>query len=213
MRWRYKTHKTTVSIKIRVSINSYRQTRQWQDYKDTYYKKFDKVFIFSNSLHTITDKIKLKKNQCFNGISELESIIEMFQENAKDEDTKDIKNLLILDDVITDLGHEGDYLEKLFFNRRHCNVSIIITSQIFNKIEPRFRKGLDILFLFSTSNKQELQSIYINSIPTLSYKQFIEVTKYSFKTSHDFLTINTSDNSFYHNFNKLELKFDDEVDI
>ena len=44
--------------------------------KNTYYKKFDKVYIFSKSLKTITTKIKLPDDQLFDGIDDLEALLE-----------------------------------------------------------------------------------------------------------------------------------------
>ena len=49
-----------------------------------YYKKFDKIFIFSNSLKTITTKINLPEDRLFDGIGELESVID----SIRDDDDK-----------------------------------------------------------------------------------------------------------------------------
>ena len=188
------------SGKTTLLLNMLKKTKS----KNTYYKKFDKCFIFSNSLHTITKDIMIPKDQQYNGIDELEEVIESIK-------LDDNKNLIILDDVISDIKNV-DYIEKLFFNRRHYggSISIILTSQVFNKISPKIRKCATSIFIFSTSNKQELQSIWKNSVPLLSYPQFIEICKYCFKKSnHEFLAIDTQSNSFYHNFNHIEIEIKD----
>ena len=64
--------------------------------KHNYYKKFDKIYIFSNSLKTITRKIHLPDDRLFDGISELEELIESIKGS-------DDKVLLIIDDCVTDL--------------------------------------------------------------------------------------------------------------
>jgi hypothetical protein len=168
--------------------------------KHNYYKKFDKIFIMSNSLKTITTKINLPPNRLFDGIGELEVLIESIQDS-------DDKVLLIIDDCITDLKNH-DYVLKLIYNRRHMagSVSIIITSQVYNKVNLAIRKAATDLVLFSTSNKKELDSVFQDFI-NIPKDAFEEVCRYSFKTKHDFLMYKTSDNTYYHNFNPLELEF------
>ena len=192
------------SGKTTLLLNMIQKTKK----KNTYYKKFDAVYIFSNSLHTITKNLFIPEKHQFHGIDELEETIEKIDLN------KDDQTLLILDDVISDIKNV-DYIEKLFFNRRHLggSISIILTSQVFNKISPKIRKCAASIFIFSTSNKQELESIYRNSVPILNFKEFIEICKYCFKKdNHQFLAINTQTNEFYHNMNKLEFETD-EVNI
>ena len=168
--------------------------------KNTYYKKFDKIFIFSNSLKTITTKINLPEDRLFDGISQLEDIIEVIKDS-------DDRVLLIIDDCVTDLKN-ADYLLKLIYNRRHIarSVSIIITSQVYNKINMAVRKAASDLVLFSTTNKKELETVFSEYI-NIPKNDFDEVCRYCFKTKHDFLFYKTQDNSYYHNFNRLELDF------
>jgi GTPase SAR1 family protein len=168
--------------------------------KNTYYKKFDKIYIFSNSLKTITTKINLPEDRLFDGISQLEDIIEVIKDS-------DDRVLLIIDDCVTDLKN-ADYLLKLIYNRRHIarSVSIIITSQVYNKINMAVRKAASDLVLFSTTNKKELETVFSEYI-NIPKNDFDEVCRYCFKTKHDFLFYKTQDNSYYHNFNRLELDF------
>ena len=177
--------------------------------KNTYYRQFDKVYMFSNSLHTIQKDIMIPKKQLFNGIDELEEVIENIKIDT------DSQNLIILDDVISDISNL-EYVEKLIYNRRHLgsSVSIILTTQVFNKINLKIRKCASTIIIFSTSNKLELESIWKCSIPILSYKQFLAICKFCFKKdNHQFLCIDVQNNLFYHGFNLLKFKNDDEVDI
>jgi hypothetical protein len=167
--------------------------------KHTYYKKFDKVYIFSNSLKTITTKIHLPDERLYDGISELESLVESIRDS-------DDRVLLIIDDCVTDLKH-ADYLLKLIYNRRHIakSVSIIITTQVYNKIHMAVRKAASDLVLFSTTNKKELDTVFAEYI-NIPKPDFEEVCRYCFRTKHDFLFYKTADNSYYRNFNLLELE-------
>lgn len=169
--------------------------------KHNYYKKFDKIYIFSNSLKTITKKINLEEDRLFNGISELETLIESIKGT-------DDKVLLIIDDCVTDLK-QPDYLLKLIYNRRHLagGISIIITSQVYNKINLSIRKAATTLVLFSTGNKKEISSVY-NDFVNIPERSYEEIVHYCFKnSSHDFMCYSTSTGQFFHNFNLLDLKW------
>jgi ABC-type cobalamin/Fe3+-siderophores transport system ATPase subunit len=168
--------------------------------KNTFYKKFDKIFIFSNSLKTITTKIHLPDDRLFDGISQLEDTIDAIKDS-------DDRVLLIIDDCVTDLKNP-DYLLKLIYNRRHLakSISIVITSQVYNKINMAIRKAASDLVLFSTTNKKELETVYSEYI-NIQRSDFEEVCRYCFRTKHDFLFYKVADNSYYRNFNRLELDF------
>ena len=168
--------------------------------KNTYYKKFDRIYIFSNSLKTITTKIKLPEDRLFDGIGELEDLLESLRDGEE-------RVLLIIDDCITDIKNH-DYILKMIYNRRHIcgSLSICLTSQNFNKIPLAIRKASTDLVLFSTGNKKEIQAVFEDFI-NMEKKDFDKIISYCFKGSHDFMFLKTEDNSFYHNFNPLILNF------
>lgn len=169
--------------------------------KHNYYRKFDKIYIFSNSLKTITKKINLPEDQMFDGISELEGLIE----NIRDSDDK---ALLIIDDCVNDLK-SPDYILKLIYNRRHIagGVSIMITSQVYNKIHLSIRKAATNLILFATGNKRELSSVY-NDFINIEEKDFQAIVNYCFsKGAHDFMCYSTCTAQFFHNFNLLQIEY------
>jgi hypothetical protein len=74
------------------------------------------------------------------------------------------KYYLLLDDVIADIRGKGkgateNLLQKIFFNRRHLagaggSVSIIATSQTYNKIDPKLRKTASQLILYQKSTEE-----------------------------------------------------------
>ena len=165
--------------------------------KNSYYKKFDKVHIFSNSLKTITTKLKLPDDRLHHGLGDLEEVVEI----EKDSDNK---ILFIIDDCVTDLK-DSDFMLKLIYNRRHIakSISIIITSQVYNKISLKIRKCCNDLVLFNTGSKKELQSIYEDLI-NIDKDDYYKIIKHCFSgSSHDFLVFKTEDGSWFHNFNRL----------
>jgi Cdc6-like AAA superfamily ATPase len=168
--------------------------------KNSFYKRFDKVYIFSNSLHTITAQIQLPPERLYNGIDELEDVIHDIKET-------DDKCLIILDDVITDIKKQP-YIQSLIFNRRHIggSVSIILISQIFNKIDAPLRKCASDLVVFSTGNKKEIKNIY-DDFMNIEYADYIKIINYCFTGAHDFLYYKCANSSYFKNFNKLDLEF------
>jgi hypothetical protein len=170
--------------------------------KTGYYKKFDRVFIFSNSLKTITTKIKLPEDRLFNGISELEIVLD----SIKDDDDR---TMIILDDCITDIKNH-DYILKMIYNRRHISgsLSICLTSQNFNKIPLAIRKACTDLVFFQTGNKKEIEAVFDDLI-NIEKKYFDDIIRYCFsKSSHEFLFYKTETGNFYHGFNFLKLEYE-----
>jgi hypothetical protein len=102
-----------------------------------------------------------------------------------------------------------DYLLKLIYNRRHLagGISIIITSQVYNKIALPIRKASNTLVLFSTGNKKEIASVY-QDFMNIPEKDYNAIVSYCFRHgSHDFMVYQTSTGKFFHNFNELNIEF------
>ena len=166
---------------------------------NTYWEKFDQVHIFSKSLKTISTEIYLTEDRLHDGIDDLEAVLD----DIKDTDDR---VLLIFDDVVTDIK-ETELMQCLIYNRRHAwaaGISIIMISQVYNKIPLCLRKCASHLILFSTTNKRELFSIYDDYI-NLEKNNWLKLCKYVFRNAHDFLFINTNDNIYYRNFNLLTI--------
>ncbi len=168
--------------------------------KNTYYKKFDKIFIFSNSFKTISTTIHLPKDRIFDGLSELEEVVKTI------EDTAD-RCLFIIDDCVSETKADPAFL-KFIYNRRHLagGISIIFTTQVYNKIPLAIRKASSDIILFSTGNKREIASIYADFV-NIPEKAFEEVVQHCFTGKHDFMMFNGDTNTFYKNFNLLQLDF------
>lgn len=165
-------------------------------------KKFDRVYIFSPSLKTVTRAINLPEERIFDvfDLEAIENIIEA-------ENEEDNKVLIIFDDMINSFRKNQKEMLKLIYNRRHIGggFSIIITSQVFNKIPNEIRKVATLFVLFKTTNKKEIQSIYEDAV-NLSKTDFEQVLKYCWKNKHDFLMIDADTSDIYNGFNKLQLQ-------
>ena len=96
-------------------------------------------------------------------------------------------------------------------NRRHLagqggSVSVIITTQVYNKIPAPIRKTASHIVIYHTKNKKELETIF-DELVLIPKQEFYEILKYTFKKKNDFLYIDTNkdfNNMFHRNFNQLE---------
>ena len=175
-------------------------------------KKFDKVFVWSPSLITMTDDPfeMIPDDQKFEeaNFDNISQVLEEVKDSGE-------KVLFIFDDVIADIRGNGkgaieNLLQKIFFNRRHLagaggSVSIIATSQTYNKIDPKLRKTASQVVYYQNSNKKEQDSIFDEMI-LIPRKEFEEVKKYIYDKKHNFMYIDTTlpDNLQIHkNFNQL----------
>ena len=177
-------------------------------------RKFDRVFLFSPSVNTMEDDPfeLLPDDQKYEVASQqnIESMLDMCK------DTGD-KVLLILDDCISDIRGKGkseieNLLHRIFFNRRHLcgkggSLSIIATSQTYNKIDPKLRKTCSQLVFFENKNKKELDSIFDEAI-LIPKKEFFDVLRYIYDRKYRFMYIDTTlpDYKMIHkDFNQLNI--------
>jgi hypothetical protein len=178
-------------------------------------RKFDKVFLFSPSVNTM-------ENDPFELLPEDQKFEVATQENLLGvldtiKDTGE-KVLMILDDCISDIRGKGkseieNLLHRIFFNRRHLagkggSLSIIATSQTYNKIDPKLRKTASHLVFFENKNKKELDSIF-EEVILIPKKEFYDVLRYIFDKKYQFMYVDTTlpDYKMIHkNFNQLEVK-------
>lgn len=172
-----------------------------------YNRKFDKVFVFSPSIFSGNLKDnpfdELPDEQKHLDLDDLEKVIESIY-------ATDDKVLMILDDIQAEIrGEKLNTLLDLCNNRRHYTsqgVSIILTSQVYNQIPLKIRKGVSHICFWGSKNKKEIKSIQEEYLSFLDDNELKAILKYTWRKKHDFLLISTydqQDNMLYRNFNKL----------
>lgn len=175
-------------------------------------RKFDKVYIFSPSLITMAeDPFELVPDEQKFEEANFENLNHVLDEIRDSGD----KVLLILDDVIADVRGNGkgaveNLLQKIFFNRRHLagkggSVSIIATSQTYNKIDPKLRKTASHFAFYENKQKKELESIF-DEIILIPKQEYYDTLRYIYDKKHNFMYIDSElpDNKCIHkNFNQL----------
>lgn len=177
-------------------------------------RKFDRLFIWSPSMITmegdpyemIPDEQKFEEATLEN----IQGVLDEIKDTGE-------KVLFIFDDVIADIRGKGkgeieNLLQKIFFNRRHLagaggSVSIIATSQTYNKIDPKLRKTASHLIQYKPQ-KKEIENIYDDMI-TLPKKEFMDALRYIYKKKHDFMFLDLQQEEskqIHKNFNQLIIK-------
>ena len=176
-----------------------------------YYKQFHKIYLFSNSMHTIKKRLDLPKDQLIHGFDEmsLQKVLEKEQHEFDnlEEDECPNKILVIFDDVVSQIQRNMKGLLKLAYNRRHISggLSIILTTQKLNKVPLELRTAISGLFAFDSKNKQEMEALWKEYI-TLSRDEFQKVLKFVFDKPHNFLFLNLempASKMMFKNFDQL----------
>lgn len=170
--------------------------------KKLFYKKFDKIFIFSPSLKTIQRKIQLPEDQIFD-----EYTSEKLDEVITSIKGSDDKCLIVLDDCISDIKSNDNTLFKLILNRRHIGggVSVMLITQVFNKLALPLRKMMNCIIMFKTTNKKEILALY-NDFILIEWPIYNEIIKYVYNKPHSFLLYFPDYGEFFSNFNHIVIE-------
>ena len=170
----------------------------------------DRIFLFSPSLTTMKDNPfeELEENQVYSELTEdnLEGVLESIADCGE-------KVLLIIDDCVNDLKKSPNLQRimcKILMNRRHLcgyggSVSVIMTTQVWNKINAPIRKCANFITIYNTKSKRELMTLF-DEVITIPKESFFNILNFTFKKKHDFLFLDTTkdqNNMFHRNFNKL----------
>lgn len=167
-------------------------------------KRFKKIYMISPTagIDPKFNKLtkELKNSERFYDIPDNKT----FSEILEDVKESDGDNLLILDDCADRLPKSTDQsiLNRLVILSRHFKLSIIITSQKYNKINPLIRSNADLISFFRTDNKREFKTLDEDINTDLEKLR----KAYEFSTDrNNFLHINMYTNpiTFYKNFDLI----------
>lgn len=181
----------------------------WQNLLSKYYKGiFDKVYLFTGSIHTLPEPL-LKKLNPKRVYSKLEAdTLKKIVAKTKEEQCK---SLLILDDNIADINSNKELknlIKTIVFNRRHIPMYVMLISQKLREIPLPIRQMADSIYFFNFQNRKEVESLYDDFIQSLEKDEYKDLIGYMLdknETGHDFLYINRhKKDKYYRNFNELE---------
>jgi len=176
-------------------------------------KKFDKIFLWSPSINTVSNDPfeTLPDDQKFDDIDieNLEEVLDEIRDSGE-------RVLFIWDDIVNQIRSNGQLekkCHKVLMNRRHlCGAggccSVIMTTQVYNKTSAPLRKVASHLFLWKTSNKKELETIY-DEMVMIPRDEWFSILRHTFQRKHDFLYMDLTKNEksmFHRNFNLLKFQ-------
>lgn len=142
----------------------------------------------------------IPEEKLFHNLDEISVIKEMCKYYANEGET----SCLIIDDMTSYL--KDSFIQReltdIIMNRRHYRVSVILLSQVFNKIPLPVRKLINVCIILYKPSKKELQTIFDEM---LEQKEEIadEISKIAFKKRFDFLMIEPETQRIYANSDEI----------
>lgn len=176
-----------------------------------YHKYFDNIFIFSPTLNLdvkwklLVEKLNLPPENLFTEYKEAEvsNIMNQIKDYNMNKENKDkLKCLMIFDDIIDSLpkNKKKCALNKLAFNHRHYNISHIIISQSYKKIDCNVRANTTGMILFNTDNTAERTKIIEELAGNIGRKEFERLWYDCVKEKYGFMYLNYDVRKIYKNF-------------
>jgi hypothetical protein len=170
---------------------------------------FDKVFYItpkevmdSEENHPFKDH---PKDRIFHNLDP--DTLEKISEEAIKVKDEDDSSALIIDDMSEYLKNKSVeiMLKKLFYKHRHMRCQIILTSLNLKSIPKQLRNLIDIYIIFKPRSKIEIESI-TDDIIDLGKDDVKQLFDYVYDKPFNFLMYNSRTNTYYKNFNKLDVE-------
>lgn len=176
--------------------------------KSMWRKKFDRVEIWSPSLHTAPD-IDLPDDQMHTTFDP-----EEFQERVDKLYEDDKHTLFFLDDMMTEIACNLPAFMKAVANRRHASSSgkgsltLVFVTQDYIQIPRPLRKMVTHIALFRTQNMREVETVYQELFSFMRKEDFLKILETCWDNNHGFLFANFKKprkDMFYCGLDKIEL--------
>ena len=173
--------------------------------RKSYRKLYDRIYLFSGSMHTLPKEQfldKLKQERVFNNLDNLQEVVDEIKASND-------KCLIIFDDVVRELNDKKNkpILTEISFNRRHIGggLSVWCIVQKLNKLGTFLRSNADSIYFWNWNNRKEVQSFYDEFVSTLDRSKFDEIIRYVAKDGkkHNFIYLDISTGIYHKNFNRL----------
>lgn len=179
-----------------------------------YYTYFDNIFIWSPTINMdvkwrkLIEDLDIPEENLFTNYNENEIVMIMEKikdfNSGKECNNDKIRVLFIFDDIIEQLpkGKKVSSLNKLAMNHRHYNISHIIISQKYNKVDTVIRNNSTGFILFNTDNMHERKTIIDELCGNIGHKKFENLYQECVSEKYSFMFVNSSKRKIYKNFEK-----------
>jgi hypothetical protein len=183
--------------------------------KKFYNRIFDRVEIWSQSLHTAPEvKLPDDRKHALLDLQELDGKLQSLK-------SEDKHALYVFDDMVALIQKGMTPFRNMVWNRRHASasgkgsLSVIITTQKFNALPLELRQAATQYIVFPTNNEEELRSIYDEIGSGLPWQTFRQLCSYVWSEKHAFLYVNKnlpSDQQFHKSFHPLKIVVEEDSD-
>ena len=177
--------------------------------KGPYKKKFDNIYYFCPQVSfTSVKNHPFKKHDKVYHDFTVSALSEIYKElEEKKEEKLNEYSLIILDDLADCLKNNDVQvlMNKMMIKSRHLQVSWIISLQAYYYFPKQLRRQITNFILFKTKSIDEFQSL-ARELFNMNSDDALTLYNYVFDANYNHLDVDTVINSYYKNFNLLELK-------
>lgn len=116
-------------------------------------------------------------------------------------------SVVVIDDLMSSLkeAHIAKVLTDIVANRRHLRCSIILCSQLFERVPLRIRKLVNVVIVMYRPSKREIQMIF-DELLEQKESTANEIYNLAFQKPFDFLMIDVPSQKIYANYDQIILK-------
>jgi len=186
--------------------------------KGIYHKKFHNLYYFcpSTSFLSVQNHPFEKHDKVFHELT-IDSLLDLKEElkNKKEEAEEDDEteyNCVIIDDFANDLKDKGiqKALNSMLIKARHYNCAFIFCLQSLGYFPKILRKQLTFATIFKPRNAEEFEMIR-DEILQMKKDDAKKLYDYVFDKPYMHLDVDSFENKFYKNFNKLDILTNDKL--
>lgn len=166
--------------------------------KNMYRRYFDKIIVFSPTWKLdpkMSKSIDLPDDQIYPEYDDelLRGILDAQDQHIQEVGKADADRLLfIFDDMIQSdaFKNRRNAMDKLYFNIRHYNASLIVSAQRYRGVPLNFRVNVSGLALFNIPNQKEIGTIIEENSGTVNKEDFKHIYDYCMRKPFNFMYIN-----------------------
>jgi hypothetical protein len=179
-----------------------------------YYKVFDNIYLinpshsdpkYSELVDELNEQGKFYDELNDTNIKSIFEHIAEYKKSMKEKKQKKIRNLLIIEDSAYNFPtSKKSIIHSCFVNGRHRNLSVWVVTQKYNLLPTIWRSQADMISMFPTESKQELDTL-INDL-NIDKDKFDSIYKFAIDGPNDFLHMTlTNPIRYYKKFDEIEL--------
>lgn len=186
--------------------------------KGTYHKKFHHLYYFcpSTSFLSVQNHPFEKHDKVFHELT-IDSLLDLKEElkerkEEAEEDDDPEYSCVIIDDFANDLKDKGiqKVLNSMLIKARHYNCAFIFTLQSYAYMPKILRKQITFATIFKPRNSEEWEMIR-EEVLQMKKEDAKKLYDYVFDKPYMHLDVDSFENKFYKNFNKLDILTNDKL--